>query len=58
MSEELEFKYYAFITYSSTDRHSADWIRRRLERFRIPRNVQSAPNRQPATNFPSHLSGP
>jgi hypothetical protein len=35
------YKYWAFISYSHKDRHWADWLHRRLERFRIPRVVRS-----------------
>lgn len=35
-----EFKYYAFISYSSANRSWADWLRGRLETYRIPRRVE------------------
>jgi MTH538 TIR-like domain (DUF1863) len=35
-----EYKYYAFISYSSVNRAWADWLRKRLETYRIPRRVE------------------
>jgi YD repeat-containing protein len=54
MSEKLEeFKYYAFVSYSSADREWADWIRRRLESFRIPRYLEGVtPESLPRTFRP------
>lgn len=43
MSEAGDFKYWAFISYSHQDRRWAGWLRRRMERYRLPDKLVGQP---------------
>lgn len=46
-----EYKYYAFISYSSEDRAWADWLRYRLEKYHIPRRIEGFEGQEPPRHF-------
>jgi WD40 repeat protein len=47
-------RYWAFISYSHTDRAWADWLHKALERYRLPRSLLSKHNRE--SRLPAHLT--
>src|ERR1700756_61273 len=50
-----QFKYWAFISYSSKDTKQAVWLHRQLENFRMPRALVGRPGRDepvPRSLFP------
>jgi hypothetical protein len=47
-----EYRYYAFISYSSEDRAWADWFRYRLEKYHIPRRIEGFKGEPPRHFYP------
>jgi hypothetical protein len=42
-ADTTDFKFKAFISYSHTDRETADWLHKALERYRIPKELHGTP---------------
>lgn len=54
-SGALDYKYWAFISYSHQDKPVADWLHHALETYRVPRRLVGRPSRDgavPARLFP------
>ncbi len=45
------YKYYAFISYSSADKPWADWLKRQLERYRVPKRIEGLPEEDRPRHF-------
>ncbi len=52
-SDEIDFKYWAFVSYSHQDEAWATWIHRALESYRLPRGVAGSDFR--GEKVPNHL---
>jgi hypothetical protein len=52
-AEDVDFRYWAFISYSHSDEAWATWLHRSLERYRLPRGVAGSDFR--GEKVPTHL---
>lgn len=52
MTKEIEYKYYAFISYKREDEMWAKWLQNRLMHYRLPVNVRKTNPKLPTTIHP------